>query len=63
MGSPRYSELGLSLGILEEDLRWYWKLLASISAWLLLAGYVEVNGLVAHRISKDRTNRYIGVFL
>ncbi|KLJ06366.1 hypothetical protein EMPG_10195 [Blastomyces silverae] len=40
MGSPRYSELGLSLGILEEDLRWYWKLLASISAWLLLAGFV-----------------------
>lgn len=63
MGSPRYSELGLSLGILEEDLRWYWKLLASISAWLLLAGYVEVNSLVAHRISKDGTNRYIGVFL
>ncbi|KAK2735987.1 hypothetical protein FQN55_001890 [Onygenales sp. PD_40] len=40
MGSPRYSELGLSLGMLEEDLHWYWKLFASLSSWLLLAGFV-----------------------
>ncbi|PGH07160.1 hypothetical protein GX51_01947 [Blastomyces parvus] len=54
MGSPRYSELGLSLGILEEDLRWYWKLLASISAWLLLAGFVVFPLAIDHNADNMR---------
>ncbi|PGH28238.1 hypothetical protein AJ80_00129 [Polytolypa hystricis UAMH7299] len=40
MGSPRYSELGLTLGFADDHLPWYWKLLSSVSAWLLLAGFV-----------------------
>ncbi|PGH37042.1 hypothetical protein GX50_00025 [[Emmonsia] crescens] len=54
MGSPRYSELGLSLGMLEEDLRWYWKLLASISAWLLLAGFVVFPLAIDHKANNMR---------
>ncbi|OJD16016.1 hypothetical protein AJ78_03769 [Emergomyces pasteurianus Ep9510] len=54
MGSPRYSELGLSLGMLEEDLRWYWKLLASISAWLLLAGFVVFPLAIDHNADSMR---------
>ncbi|OAX78618.1 hypothetical protein ACJ72_07072 [Emergomyces africanus] len=54
MGTPRYSELGLSLGMLEEDLRWYWKLLASISAWLLLAGFVVFPLAIDHNADDMR---------
>ncbi|EEH39964.2 hypothetical protein PAAG_02153 [Paracoccidioides lutzii Pb01] len=58
MGSPRYSELGLSLGILEEDLRWYWKLLASISAWLLLAGFVVFPLAMDHNAENMRGDTF-----
>lgn len=43
MGYHRYSELGRSLGIFNDQLPWYWKLFASGSSWLLLAGYVKLD--------------------
>lgn len=41
MRSPRYSELGRSLGILEDELPWYWTLAVYGSPWLLMGGYVR----------------------
>ncbi|KAL1959172.1 hypothetical protein VTO42DRAFT_2677 [Malbranchea cinnamomea] len=40
MVSPLYSELGRSLGILDDELPWYWTLPVHGSPWLLMAGFV-----------------------
>ncbi|KAF3481224.1 uncharacterized protein GIQ15_03983 [Arthroderma uncinatum] len=43
MAPRNYSELGRSLGLLGDQLPWYWKVVSIGSAWSLLAGYVMSN--------------------
>lgn len=40
MAPRNYSELGRSLGLLGDQLPWYWKVVSVGSAWSLLTGYV-----------------------
>ncbi|KAI1905896.1 hypothetical protein LOZ12_003000 [Ophidiomyces ophidiicola] len=57
MGSHRYSELGRSLGLFNEQLPWYWKLFVSGSAWLLLAGFLIFPLAMESEASNLRGNR------
>ncbi|EEP77968.1 predicted protein [Uncinocarpus reesii 1704] len=57
MGPHRYSELTRSIGIFNDQLPWYWKLFASGSAWLLLAGFLMLPVAMEHESSKLRGNR------
>ncbi|KAK2882608.1 hypothetical protein FQN49_000180 [Arthroderma sp. PD_2] len=40
MAPRNYSELGRTLGLLGDQLPWYWKLVSIGSAWSLLAGFI-----------------------
>lgn len=49
MVSPRYSELGRTLGIVEDELPWYWTLSVHGSPWVLMAGFVSFPFAMDHR--------------
>jgi len=58
MGAPRYSEIGRTLKILDvEQVPSSWKLLASLSAWLLLAGYVMFPLAIDRQVPNPRRSR------